>query len=99
MMAGHRVIIEDVTKHAPYARDLAVAAATGYRGVSCTPSRERGTGLPLGLLTTLFREPFRPDEARLRLSDLFAAQASRYRKFTPRTAELARKRAILPPGT
>ena len=76
MRAGQRVIIEDVEKHSPYAPHLAVAAATGYRGVICTPLTERGTGRALGMLTTLFKEPHRPDEARLRLSDLFAAQAS-----------------------
>ena len=34
---GQRVIIEDVTKYAPYSPHLAVAAKTGYRGVNCTP--------------------------------------------------------------
>ena len=71
-----RVIIEDVTKHAPYAPHLGVAAKTGYKGVNCTPLTERGTGLPLGMLSTLFREPYLGDEARLRLSDLLAAHAS-----------------------
>ncbi|HZC38817.1 MAG TPA: PAS domain-containing protein, partial [Sphingomicrobium sp.] len=73
---GRRVIIEDVTTYPPYAAHLGIAAATGYRGVSCTPLTERGTGLPLGMLTTLFREPYRLDEARLQLSDLFAGQAA-----------------------
>jgi PAS domain S-box-containing protein len=76
MQAGHRVVIEDIREHAAYAPHLAVAAATGYRGVSCTPLKERDTGLPLGMLTTLFRKPYRPDEARLQLPDLFAAQAA-----------------------
>ena len=73
---GQRVIIEDVTKYAPYAPHLGVAARTGYKGVNCTPLTERGTGLPLGMLSTLFREPFRPDEGRLQLSDVFAAHAA-----------------------
>ena len=72
---GDRVIIEDVKEYPPYAPHLAVAAATGYRGVNCTQLRERGTSLPLGVLTTLFREPYRPNDALLKLSDLFAAQA------------------------
>jgi PAS domain S-box-containing protein len=76
LKTGHRIVIKDVTEHGSYGPHLAVAAATGYRGVSCTPLRERGTGLPLGMLTTLFRKPYRPDEARLQLSDLFAAQAA-----------------------
>ena len=73
---GQRVIIEDVTKHPPYSPHLGVAARTGYRGVNCTPLVERGTARPLGMLTTLFREPSRPDEARLKLSDIFAAHAA-----------------------
>ena len=63
---GQRVVIEDVTKNAPYSPHLGVAARTGYRGVNCTPLMDRGTALPLGMLTTLFREPYRPDEARLK---------------------------------
>jgi PAS domain S-box-containing protein len=73
---GQRVILEDVMKHAPYAPHLGVAARTGYRGVNCTPLTERGTGLQLGMLSTLFRRPYQPDEARLRLSDIFAAHAA-----------------------
>ena len=73
---GQRVIIEDVTKYAPYAPHLGIAAKTGYRGVNCTPLTERGTSLPLGMLSTLFREAYQPDEAMLQLSDVFAAHAA-----------------------
>jgi len=73
---GQRVIIEDVTKYAPYAPHLGVAARTGYKGVNCTPLTERGTGLPLGMLSTLFHDPYLPDEARLQLSDVLAAHAA-----------------------
>jgi PAS domain S-box-containing protein len=73
---GQRVVIEDVTKYAPYAPHLGVAASTRYRGVNCTPLTERGSGLLLGMFNTLFRDPYRPDEARLRLSDMFAAHAA-----------------------
>ena len=73
---GQHVIIEDVTQYPPYSPHLAVAARTGYRGVNCTPLTEPGTGLPLGVLSMFFREPFRPDEARLRLSDMSAAHAA-----------------------
>jgi len=72
----HRIVIEDVEAYAPYAPHLSVAAATGYRGLSCTPLKERGTGLPIGMLTTLFRMPYRPDAAQLEVSDLFADQAA-----------------------
>src|SRR5918994_2550665 len=50
LILGKRVIIEDVTEYAPYAPHLGVARRTGYRGVSCTPLTDRGTGLPLGML-------------------------------------------------
>ena len=73
---GQRLVIEDVRKYAPYAPHLAVAEATGYLGLSSTPLTDRATGLPLGMLTTLFRKPYRSDETRRRLSDLFAAQAA-----------------------
>ena len=71
-----RIVIEDVKNYAPYRPHLAVAAATGYRGLSSTPLTERGTGHSLGVLTTLFREPYRPDQARSIWSDVFAAQAA-----------------------
>lgn len=71
-----RLVIEDVREYEPYAPHLGVAAATGYRGLSSTPLTERGTTHALGMLTTLFREPYRADETSLQLSDLFAAQAA-----------------------
>lgn len=73
---GQRFIVEDVRKCVAYAPHLGVAARTGYRGVNCTPLTERGTGLPLGMLSTLFRKPYHPDEARLKLSDTFAAHVA-----------------------
>ena len=74
--AGHSLIIEDVKDYAPYAPHLTVAAATGYRGLRSTPLTERRTGLELGMLTILFRQPYRPGERELQLWDLFAAQAA-----------------------
>ena len=76
MSAGGRLVIEDVKEYPPYAPHLAVAAATGYRGLNCTPLKDRRTGLAFGTLTTSFRKPYRPDETRLQLSDLFAAQSA-----------------------
>ena len=73
---GQRVTIEDVTKYAPYSPHLSVAAKTGYRGVNCMPLLERASGRPLGILTTLFREPYEPDETRLQLANIFAEQAA-----------------------
>jgi PAS domain S-box-containing protein len=72
----HRFVIEDVTTYAPYEPHREIAAVAGYRAVTCTPLYDRRTKDPLGMLTTLFREPYSPDEQNLRLSDLFAAQAA-----------------------
>ena len=43
--AGQPLVIEDVREHADYAPHLAVAAATGYRGVNCTQLKKTRHGL------------------------------------------------------
>lgn len=73
---GKPVIVEDVTTDPGYAPHRAVAASTGYRGVLCAPMLERGCRRPVGMLTTLFREPYRPSKQDLRLTDFFARQAA-----------------------
>jgi PAS domain S-box-containing protein len=73
---GHQLVIPDVTTYGPYAPHRKIAVETGYRAVICAPLLERGTRAPLGMLTTMFREPNSPDEQKLLLSDLFAAQAA-----------------------
>jgi PAS domain S-box-containing protein len=73
---GKRIVIEDVTTDPGAAPTRAIAALTGYRGVICTPLFERGGRKPIGLLSTHFREPCRPTERDLRLTDLFARQAA-----------------------
>jgi PAS domain S-box-containing protein len=53
-----------------------IAASTGYRGVQSTPLLDRRTGKPVGMLSTLFREPYRPSARDLWLTDLYARQAA-----------------------
>lgn len=73
---GARMVVEDVTTCSSDLQHREVAARTGYRAMNCTPLMESGSTTPLGMLTTLFREPCRPDEARLRLLDILAAHAA-----------------------
>lgn len=70
-----RTIIEDMSAQ-PDDAHQGVAAATGYRGVQSTPLFERHTGKPIGMLSTLFRKPYRPSERELRLTDLYARLAA-----------------------
>jgi PAS domain S-box-containing protein len=76
LRAAARIVIEDVNTHPHYESHRGIAASTGYRGVQSTPLFDRSTGKPLGMLSTLFREPYRPSERELRLTDLYARQAA-----------------------
>jgi PAS domain S-box-containing protein len=76
LQQGKRVVIEDVMTDPGYAPHRAVAALSGYRGVHCTPLFERGGRKPIGILSTFFREPYRPAAQDLRLADLFARHAA-----------------------
>ena len=76
LRAGARITIEDVKSHPDYAAHRDIAASTGYRGVQSTPLFDRNTGKPLGMLSTLFREPYRPSAREVRLTDLYARQAA-----------------------
>jgi PAS domain S-box-containing protein len=44
--------------------------------VQSTPLFGRNTGKPVGMLSTLFRAPYRPTERELQLTDLYARQAA-----------------------
>ncbi len=73
--AGKRVLIEDVELEPRYAPYRGIAAATGFRAVQSTPLLDRGSGKPLGMLSTHFRQPHRPSKRDLRVTDLYARQA------------------------
>jgi PAS domain S-box-containing protein len=71
---GERVIIEDILTDADFEQLRPIAASVGFRAVQSTPLFSRN-GEPLGMISTHFREPHRPSERDLRLTDLYARQA------------------------
>jgi formate hydrogenlyase transcriptional activator len=75
LQRGERVIIEDVQTDAAFEPHRNIAASAGYRGVQSTPLYSR-SGQPLGIISTHFRQPHRPSERELRLTDLYARQAA-----------------------
>jgi signal transduction histidine kinase len=75
MRSGSRVIIEDVQTDAQFAPHRHIALAAGFRAVQSTPLFDRG-GEFIGLISTHFRQPHRPSERELRLTDLYARQAA-----------------------
>lgn len=76
LQSGARILIEDASIHPASHEHRGVAATTGYRGLQSTPLFERSTGKLIGVLSSLFREPYRPSQRELRLTDLYARQAA-----------------------
>jgi PAS domain S-box-containing protein len=72
---AERVIIEDVLTDPDFAPHRAIAACAGFRAIQSTPLFSR-SGEPLGIVSTHFRQPHRPSERELRLTDLYAWQAA-----------------------
>jgi len=74
---AERMIIEDVTQSSIFVGKpaLEVQLAAGVRAVQSTPLLSR-SGKPLGVFSTHFRNPHRPDERSLRMLDLLARQAA-----------------------
>lgn len=72
-----RVIVEDITKSPIFmdAPALQVMLQAGVRAVQSTPLVSRG-GRLLGVLSTHYGTPHRPDERALRLIDLLARQTA-----------------------
>jgi transcriptional regulator with GAF, ATPase, and Fis domain len=70
-----RVIIEDVETDTAFEPHRQIAAAAGFRAVQSTPLFSR-RGEPLGMISTHFRQPHRPSERELRLTDLHVVQAA-----------------------
>ena len=74
---GERVIVEDVERDPIFVGTpaLDVQLSAGVRAVQSTPLMSR-SGKPLGMFSTHYRSPRRPDEGALRLLDLLARQAA-----------------------
>jgi GAF domain-containing protein len=79
MRSGERVVVEDVTTSEIFVRQpsMNVLMDEGVRGVISTPLLSSAGNL-LGMISTHFREPHRPDERQLGLMDLLARQAADY---------------------
>ena len=74
---GQRVIVDDVERSRIFAGTAAlqIQLRAGVRAVQSTPLVAR-SGAPLGMFSTHYKTPHRPDERALRLLDLLARQAS-----------------------
>ena len=74
---GERVIVEDVEESPIFAGTpaLEIQLQAGVRAVQSTPLVSR-SGKPLGMFSTHYKKPHRPDERALRLLDLLARQAA-----------------------
>ena len=70
-----RIIIEDVESAPEYAPHRLVAAQAGYRGVQSTPIFGR-SGSVKGMLSTHFREPHRPSDRDVQMTDLYMCIAA-----------------------
>jgi signal transduction histidine kinase len=75
LQLGRRVVIEDVQVDPEFGPHRDAANAAGVRAVQSTPLFSRA-GETLGMISTHFRQPHRPSERELRLTDLYARQAS-----------------------
>ncbi|MFT3880715.1 MAG: PAS domain S-box protein [Gemmatales bacterium] len=75
LRAGSRTIIEDIETDTPYEPLRPIARAAGYRAVQSTPLMNRD-GKPLGMISTHFRSPHRPDEQELRRLDMYVRQSA-----------------------
>jgi PAS domain S-box-containing protein len=69
-----RIIIEDIHDDPHFQPHLRIAAAAGFRALQSTPLFNR-EGEPLGLISTHFRQPHRPSDHELKLTDLYAIHA------------------------
>jgi two-component system CheB/CheR fusion protein len=74
---GERIIVEDVEQSPIFLGTpaLEIQRRAGVRAVQSTPLVSR-SGRPLGMFSTHYKKPQRPDERALRLLDLLARQAA-----------------------
>ena len=96
LLHGERVIIEDVEQSPVFAGTpaLDIQLRAGVRAVQSTPIMSR-EGKPLGMFSTHFKVPHRPDDRQLALLDLLARQAADIIEQAQSEEELLRKNADL----
>jgi len=72
---GRRVVVEDVEQDPMYESLRPIAAAAGFQAVQSTPLQNR-QGRTIGVLSTHFKTPYRPNVRALGAMDLLARQAA-----------------------
>lgn len=79
LQSAERVVVEDVTRSEVFVGtpSLPVMLAAGALAVQSTPLRN-SNGAVMGMISTHFARPHRPDEQQLRFMDLLARQAADY---------------------
>lgn len=70
-----RVIVEDIQQDPPYQPLLELASQVGYRAVQAAPIVGRD-GQIKGMLSTHFRQPHRPTDSELQITDLYMRLAA-----------------------
>jgi PAS domain S-box-containing protein len=70
------IVIEDVSSASEFEAHRDIAVAAGFSAMQSTPLVERDGGRPIGMLSTYFRNPKRPSEHELRLTDAYACQVA-----------------------
>jgi two-component system CheB/CheR fusion protein len=96
LQRGERVIVEDV-EHSPIFAGtpaLEIQRKAGVRAVQSTPLLSR-SGKPLGMFSTHWRKPGRPDERSLRLLDLLGRHAADITERAQNEAALLRHGELL----
>jgi two-component system CheB/CheR fusion protein len=93
---GERVIVEDVSRSSIFlgTPTMAVMEAAGVRAVQSTQVVSRD-GRLLGMISTHWTEPHRPEESTLRLLDLLAREAGRLIEDRQREEALRKSEAFL----
>jgi PAS domain S-box-containing protein len=76
LRSGSRVVIEDMHTCADFAVHRGLADTAGFRGAQSTPLHDHGNGKLVGMLSTMFRKPYKPSQHELWLTDLYARQAA-----------------------
>jgi PAS domain S-box-containing protein len=74
LMAGQRIVVEDIEAEEAYRELREIARAAGYRAVVSTPLMGPD-GTPFGMLSTHFAAVHQPSAQQLRLLDLFVRHA------------------------
>jgi GAF domain-containing protein len=96
MRRGECVLVEDITASPIFAnsRTLEVLLKAGVRAVQSTPIVNH-SGAMIGMFSTHFCEPHRPDPRELRLLDLLARQAGAFiERDEARVALTAKERQL-----